>query len=79
MKHLELRFQCFPSNVITRRLSLESAIESLFLKKGPILGSCTMIHAYNPSFLRGRDGKITDLSQPGPKVRKALSQRTTWA
>jgi hypothetical protein len=79
MKHPELRFEHFHSNVITRRLSLESLIDSLFLIKGPILGSCTMAHACNPSFLRGRDGKITVLSQPGPKVRKALSQRTTWA
>jgi hypothetical protein len=78
MNHPEFRFQHFYSNVITRRFSLESLIDSL-IKKGPILRSLTMAYACNPSFLRGRDGKITVLSQPGPKVRKALSQRTTWA
>jgi hypothetical protein len=61
-----------------RRLSLESVIDRiLFIKKGPILGSLTMAYACNPSYLRGRDGKIGVLSQPGQKVMKALSQRTT--
>jgi hypothetical protein len=80
MKHPELRFQCFHPNVITRRLSLESVIDCiLFIKKGPILVSCPMAHVCNPSYLRGRDGKIIVLSQPGQKVMKALSQRTTSA
>jgi hypothetical protein len=61
-----------------RRLSLESVIECiLFIKKGPILGLCTMAYACNPSYFRGRDGKIIILRQPGQKVMMALFQRTT--